>query len=518
MRAVAVLAAVAVFAPAQEKIDLDAIYKIKQEALQNSKVMDYLFWLTDVYGPRLAGSPRYKTGAEWVVKTLKEAGIENAKLEKWGTFGKGWENKKFVAAMTEPAYMPLIGLVQAWTASTDGVVSGEAVYAALRTQEDLDKWKGKLAGKIVFTDPPGNIALHEKPEGHRYTDQELTEISLAPTPGLMFGNRAMPAGPQQNFQQQMAFRQKLNAFLRDEKAAVLVSTSARADFGTAFNSNGGSRAADAPPTPAMISLTGEHYNRIARMLEKNIPVKLEIEIKNEFYPADENNFNVVGDIPGTGKHKDEIVMIGGHLDTWHAATGATDNGAGTAVMMETMRILKKLGFKMDRTVRIGLWDAEEQGLLGSRGYVKEHFADRTTMKTTSEYDKLSAYYNIDNGGGKIRGIYLQGNEMCRPIFDAFLAPFKDLGVTTITIRNTGGTDHQSFDGVGLPGFQFIQDPLEYDTRTHHTNMDVYDRIPRGDMMQMVAVVSSMVYHTANREQMLPRKPKPEAGGGGRGPF
>jgi Zn-dependent M28 family amino/carboxypeptidase len=273
---------------------------------------------------------------------------------------------------------------------------------------------------------------------------------------------------------------------------------------------GGSRDPKEPLPPAMIVITPEHYNRIARLAEKGAGVKLEVEVKNLIDNENADSWNVIGEIPGTGRHKDEVVMIGGHLDSWHGGTGATDNASGCGVMMETMRILKALNLKLDRTVRIALWSGEEQGLLGSRAYVKQVFADRETMKTTKAHEQFSAYYNIDNGTGKIRGIYTQGNEMVRPIFETWLAPFRDLGVTTVTNRNTGGTDHQSFDAVGLPGFQFIQDPVEYSTRTHHSNMDVYDRIQKSDVMQMSAVVASLVYHTANREERLPRKPLPKA--------
>jgi Zn-dependent M28 family amino/carboxypeptidase len=260
----------------------------------------------------------------------------------------------------------------------------------------------------------------------------------------------------------------------------------------------------------------EQYNRIARLLEHNIPVKLEFNIQNAFHDDDPDCFNIVGEIPGTGPHKDELVMLGAHFDSWHGGTGATDNGAGSGVMMEAVRILNAIHLPMDRTVRIALWGGEEEGLLGSRAYVKEHFGDRETMKLTAEQAKVSGYFNYDNGTGKIRGVYLQGNDMMRPIFEAWLAPFKDLDANTITIRNTGGTDHQSFDAVGLPGFQFIQDPMDYETRTHHSNMDVYDRLQAGDLMQASAIVASFVYNTANRSEMLPRKPLPEPGKGGFG--
>lgn len=508
--------ALAALALAQDKVDLDAIYKIKQEAFQNSKVMDNLWYLTEVHGPRLAGSPHYKAAADWAVQTLKSWGIDNARLDPWGSFGRGWENKKFSAALVEPSYMPLIGAPQAWTASTEGVISGEPMIVNLASEADLEKWKGKLAGKIVMTDSPREIALHDKADDHRYTEQELEEIAQAQIGSPMF-RRPTAGGPRGDFMRMMAFRRKLNEFLRDEKVGVVLSGT-RGDFGTYFTSNGGSRNPKDPQSPPMVVLTPEHYNRIYRLAEKKIPAKVEIEIQNQWYEPDQNNFNVIAEIPGTGKHKDEIVMIGGHLDSWHSATGATDNGTGSAVMLEVMRILKKLDLKLDRTVRIGLWDAEEEGLLGSRGYVTKTFGDRATMKTLPAWDKLSVYYNVDNGAGRIRGVYLQGNEAARPVLESYLAPFKDMGVSVVTSKNTSGTDHQSFDAVGLPGFQFIQDPLEYGTRTHHSNMDSYDRVPKEDMMQMSAIVASLVVDAANAERMMPRKPKPEPRGEGRGPM
>jgi Zn-dependent M28 family amino/carboxypeptidase len=307
---------------------------------------------------------------------------------------------------------------------------------------------------------------------------------------------------------QRALRQKIATFLREEGVAVIVSYGTRDDGGTITADRGGPYNPKDPLPPAMVAITPEHYNRIVRLLEHKVPVKVEIEVKNEVNDAEGECYNVIANIPGKGPHRDEVVMIGGHLDSWQGSTGATDNGAGSAVMLEVIRVLTASKLPLDRTVRIGLWGGEEEGLLGSREYVKKTFADPTKMETTPEWDKLSVYFNVDNGAGKIRGVYLQGNEAARPFFTQELAAFADMGVKTITIRNTGGTDHQSFDAVGLPGFQFIQDPLEYMTRTHHSNMDNYDRVPRGDMMQMAAVVSSMVYHAANRAEMIPRKPKP----------
>ena len=514
LRLISCAAVIAVAAGAQDRVDLDTIYKIKQEAIQNSKVMDHLFYLTEVHGQRLTGSPNYKKAAEWVVTQLQGMGLKNARLEKWGPFGRAWQNERFAAHLLEPSYQPLIGFPLAWSKSTDGVVTGEAVLAVIRTEEEMANWKGKLKGKIVLTEAPRDIQLLDKPFSSRYTDKELEEIAAAPdmTPRMPGGRAGAPG----NFMQQMALRKKLAAFWAEEGPAVLVQHGYRNDGGTVTASSAGNRDPSMPLAPPTIAITPEHYNRIYRLLDKKIPVKLEVEVRNTIGDTNDESYNVVADIPGTGKHKDEIVIIGGHLDSWHGGTGATDNGAGSAVMMEVIRVLTKLKLPLDRTVRIALWSGEEQGLLGSRTYVKEVFADPTTMKTTEAWEKLSAYYNIDNGGGKIRGIYLQGNEAARPVFESMLAPFKDMGAATVTIKNTTGTDHQAFDAVGLPGFQFIQDPLEYSTRTHHSNMDTYDRIQRGDMIQMSTILSSLVYHTANRDQKIPRKPKPEPRPAGRG--
>lgn len=311
-------------------------------------------------------------------------------------------------------------------------------------------------------------------------------------------------------EERLRFQAKLAQFYKEEGVLLTLTESTNGSGGTIFAASGGSYDPKQPTGVAGVAMMPEQYNRIARLIQHNIPVKLEFNIQNEFFNDDPNSFNITGEIPGTGKHKDEIVMLGGHFDSWHGGTGATDNGAGSAVMIEAARILKAVNLPLDRTVRIALWGGEEEGLLGSRAYVKEHFGDPATMKLTSEHSKISGYFNLDNGTGKIRGVYLQGNDMMRPIFEAWLAPFKDLGVSTITIRNTGGTDHLSFDAVGIPGFQFIQDPMDYETRTHHSNMDVYDRIQASDMMQSSAVIASLVYDTANRPEMLPRKPLPAA--------
>ena len=302
------------------------------------------------------------------------------------------------------------------------------------------------------------------------------------------------------------FAARRTAFLVSEGVAATIEAGGD---GAVFVQSGGSRNAQDPPTVPQVVVAVEHYNRMVRILEKNIPVTLELDVRNTFYDADLNAFNVVAEIPGADK-ADELVMVGAHFDSWHSATGATDNAAGSAVMMEAMRILKTSGLRLRRTVRIALWTGEEEGLLGSRAYVDEHFANRQTMATRPAHAKLTGYFNVDNGTGAIRGVYLQGNEAIAPIFKAWMAPFENLRMTTLAIRGTGGTDHLSFDAVGLPGFQFIQDPIEYDERTHHSNMDVYDRILEADMMQNAVIVAAFVYQAANREALLPRKPMPKA--------
>jgi hypothetical protein len=524
-----VLAPVLALSQPAEKVDLNMIHRIKEEALgRDSKVMDHMFYLTDVNGPRLTDSKGYRAAGEWAVKRLKEYGLENVHLEKWGPFGKAWNVEYYSGHMMEPQYQSIIAYPVAWTPGTNGVVSGNPILVTPQTQEELDKFKGKLAGKIVMVSAKRDLAMVTAPMGTRYNDQELQDIQTAQIqlPGFGRGGRGAAGGRggRGGAAAGGITPQAIQRFLRQEKPALVIQASNNGDGGTLFG-GGASRGVadfsgetvDPLTNPPTVVMAAEHYNRIARLVEHEIPVKLQFEIKASF---DDNvdSFNVIAELPGTAR-KDELVMVGGHFDSWHYGTGATDNAAGSAIAMEVMRILKQANLKTDRTVRMALWGGEEQGLLGSRAYVKEHFADPATMKPTAEHEKLAGYWNIDNGTGKIRGIYLQGNEMCRPIFEKWLEPFKDMGANTITIRNTGGTDHQSFDAVGLPGFQFIQDTMDYNTRTHHSNMDVYDRIQATDMMQMSAIEASMVYLTAVRAEKLPRKPLPTpqpVGRGGRG--
>jgi len=486
-----------------DKPDYDAIFKIKDEGFSRSQVMEIESYLTDVYGPRLTNSPNVKAAAEWTTKKMGDWQLANVKAESWEPFGRGWSNGKFFAEMVGPRPFILIGYPKAWTPGTNGPVTADVVYAAITKEEDMQKFKGQLKGKMVITQAPDPVLPHFEADAKRYTDAELADLASYQIPGAVDKAREDRIA---QFRAQRELQTKMTKFFIDEGVVAWLEDQ-RGDDGTVFAQQGGSRDPKDPPSLPRVALAAEHYGRIYRLVEKKIPVSITLDIENKFYDDDLKSFNITGEIPGTDK-ADEIVMLGGHFDSWQAGTGATDNGAGSAVMLEAIRILKASGLKMRRTVRIGLWTGEEEGLLGSRAYVKQHFGDPETMKLLPEHAKLDAYYNIDNGTGKIRGVYLQGNEAVAPIFNTWMEPFHNLGMTTLSIRNTGGTDHLSFNAVGLPGFQFIQDPMDYDSRTHHSNMDVYERVQEADMKQMAVIVASFVYMTANREEMIPRKPLP----------
>lgn len=493
---------------AQEKVDLGAIHRIKAEAFENSKVMDHLFYLTDVHGPRISNTPAYRGAADWTMGRLKEYGLENIHKET-APYGRGWTVQRFSAHLLEPQYAPLIGFPLAWTPGTKGPVTGQPVIAALRSDADLERFKGTLKGKIVLIDALREVPLPLLPDARRYSDIDLAQMLAAPEPGARPERRPLvPGSPFVSREEYLAFRRRVTDFLRNEGVLATITCGIRGSNGTVFATSGGSREIKDALPPTGIALATEHYNRIYRLVEKKIPVKVELEVRATIDESSLDCFNIVAEIPGSAK-RDEVVMLGGHFDTWHGGTGATDNSSGVSVVMEAARILKTLNLPLGRTVRLGLWAGEEGGFIGSRAYVKQHFADRETMQLKPEHARLAAYFNYDNGGGKIRGIYLQNNDMARPVFGAWLAPLKDLGAGAVTIRNTSGTDHLSFDEVGLPGFQFIQDPLAYETRTHHSNMDVYDAIPAGDLMQSSAVMAVFAYQAANREQMIPRKPLPK---------
>lgn len=508
--------------------------------------MDHLFYLTDVNGPRLTNSPGQRAAAEWAVKSLKSWGIDNAHQEKWGKFGRSWSLSRFTMSLREPVYASIPGVPLAWTSGTKGMVSGDVVLAPLFTAQELERNeqrdpaklaahiekyiaenKGKLRGKFVLLTEAREMSLPNEAPSHRLDDKELGDLKTAPEPFVEphvdWPILSLPDDPKKRrelleaapfevgselFLRLRRTRNRLNAFFKDEGALAIVSGDGRGTGSIVFAEAGGSWEIGAPIPPPVIAMAPEPYDRLCRLADKKIPVKLELEMEATIDESSPDGMDVVAEIPG-GKKKDEVVMLGAHLDSWQSGTGATDNAAGSAVVLEAMRILKTLGLPMDRTVRLALWTGEEQGIWGSRGYVRNHFADPVTMKTLPEHAKLSGYFNIDNGTGKIRGVYLQGNDMMRPIFKAWLAPFEDMGATTISIQDTGGTDHLPFDAVGLPGFQFIQDPLDYSTRTHHSNIDVYDHAQAGDLMQAAAILASVVYDAATRPEMLPRKPLPK---------
>jgi len=483
----------------QEKIDYQIMQRIREEESHNSKVMELMSYLSDIYAPRLKYSPQYRQAAYWVIDKLKEFGLKNVKMETFATLGRGWELKKIYAAMTSPQYMPLIVCAKAWTPGVQGVVKGNVILMEIKADADMDAFRGKLKGAIVLSKGEQPVLLGTVAEGKRYTDDDLKKMQM--TQEINYDPALTIAWKAQN-----DLQQKVTKFLKDEGAAVILEPSFMGTGGTIFVQSGGSfRKGSKIPAPSVV-VSVEQYNRMVRILKKDIPVTLEIEIQADFVDADSLGFNIIAEIPGIDKTlKDEVVMLGAHFDTWHSGTGATDNSAGCAVIIEAVRILKALNVKPRRTIRIALWDAEEMGSFGSKGYIKNHFFDAEKKELKLEYDKLSAYFNLDNGSGKIRGIYSQGNIEIVPIFDEWLKPFNDLGATTVTLRNADGTDHECFDEVGLPGFQFIQDPLEYDSRTWHTNMDMYDHSSKADLIQSATIMAAFIYNAAMREEKLPRK-------------
>ena len=563
----------------------DPIVRIRDEGMNRSQVMQTLSYLSDVIGPRLTASPNAKRANEWTRDRLTSWGLQNGHLEAWGPFGRGWTLKRFSAQITEPQDIPLIAYPKAWSPGIkvmpamaaiapakgkqkmmapaapqpSSVVTADVIYLDARNEADLEKYKGQLKGKIVLISPTVEVKALFDPLGARRDEKNLLALANAnpPGPGGFGGGGGGGRGPggaqmtpqeraQQQFQQTVFTSKRMNMIV-DEGAAVLVDVSPRGTGGTIFVQ----QATVAQPVPKSVeemrtltrlsyydpkaeakmvpqmTVSVEQYNRMMRMMQQGEKLKMTVDLQVEYQDQDNMGYNTIAEIPGSDL-KDEIVMLGGHMDSWHSGTGATDNGAGVAVAMEAVRILQTLGLKPRRTIRIALWTGEEEGLLGSRAYVAQHFgklepgnpgvvppgtpnsqpAARPKLTTLPEYEKFSGYFNLDNGTGKIRGVYLQGNNGVRDLFSQWLMPFRDMGASTITISNTGGTDHQSFDGIGLPGFQFIQDEIEYDTRTHHSNQDVFDRVQADDMKQAATVMAAFVYQTAMRTEKLPRKPAP----------
>jgi hypothetical protein len=525
-----------------DSADLTLVGRIKNEAFANSQVMETLSYLTDVYGPRLTASPGFREAANWAVKRLQSYGIENVQQEKWGPFGRSWALKQSSLEMLEPGYSALDAVPLAWSGSTNGARVGDVVFAPLRRgptpldpaklDDELNRymsqWKGKLKDKIVLTSAPVTFRSETQPPFLRLTDKDLSDLAVAPAPvkindvkDIRFPEdpdelRRFQATLPQWARDQLNDMRRENAwrrakFFHDEGALAVLNTGNGDRDGLVFAQAAGPYDAAHELAPPSFAVSAEQYNRLVRLAELKVPLQVRVNLQADASSTNQDAFNIVGEIPG-GAKKDELIMIGAHFDSWHSGTGATDNAAGSAVMIEVMRILKTLNLKLDRTVRIALWSGEEQGLYGSKAYVKQHFGDPKTMHLEPAHARLSGYFNLDNGSGKIRGVYLQNNDAMRPLFERWLAPFRDEGVTTISIRNTGGTDHLSFDAVGLPGFQFIQDPLDYESETHHSTMDTFDHAQATDLMQAAAVIATVVYDAANRPEMLPRKepPKPSA--------
>jgi hypothetical protein len=495
-----------------DPVDLVMVTRIREEGLKRSQVMDTVEELTDVIGPRLTGSPQMKRANEWTRERLAGWGLANAHVETWGPFGRGWSYERSSVTMVSPQVVPLIALPKAWTPGTAGPVRGKVKRVRMSTKADFERHKGKLAGLILFLSPPRTLRAPERPLFARYSEDELESLSHFDVGAAAESDGDEPRRARRRFQRDLA------EFLAAEKALATVEASER--DGTLVRVMGaGSRDKDENPGVPALVMAAEHYNRVLRLVEKKQDVELELDVKATFHDGDGLSANTFAEIPGA---TDEVVMAGAHLDSWHAGTGATDNAAGSAVVMEAVRILKALDVKPRRTIRVALWSGEEQGLLGSRAYVEQHFAARAdaeearrsrerrrprgALTLKPEHAKLSAYFNVDNGTGKVRGVYTQQNAAAAPLFEAWLEPLHDLGATTVTNRNTGGTDHLSFDEVGLPGFQFIQDQADYSTRTHHTNLDVYDRLQREDLMQASVVLASFLYDAAQREERFPRKP------------
>jgi hypothetical protein len=527
--------------PATESLNIGMYQRIRDEGLNHSHVMEFASALMDGIGPRLTASPNAKKANEWTRDTLTKIGLENAHLEDWGEFGMGWQQMNTWARMVSPDTAVLILQATPWSPATPGAVTGDVLWVDIHEDKDLDKYKGKLAGKIVLYGAMREVPPVDKPLFERNTGKDLEEISEYEVSGGAGRSPDMQARVRA-YLERMKMADKVAQFFADEKVAAVIEPSRDAkngggSGGTLFDDNGATLGrtpylADKKVKIPVAVAAIESYGRLYRLVQAHVPVSVEINLDTKFSGDHEHAYNTVAEIPGTDpKLKEQVVMVGGHLDSWIAGTGATDNGAGTVVAMEAVRILKALGVKPRRTIRIALWTGEEQGLFGSKGYCKEHFGSaalstapdqqalpefmrRATgpLEVKPEQKLISAYFNVDNGSGKIRGIYTQGNAAVAPIFAQWIDPLKDLGVTTLTMRNTGGTDHLSFDAVGIPGFQFIQDDLDYESRTHHSNQDVVERLQATDLKQIATVEAIFVYNAAMRDQMMPRKPLPDPAG------
>ncbi len=524
--------------PATETLDLAMYQRIRNEGLNHSHVMEFGSALLDGIGPRLTGSPNAKKANEWTRDTLTKIGLENAHLEDWGEFGLGWQQLNTWARLVTPDMAVLIVQATPWSPATNGAVTGDVVFVSIQDDKDFDKYKGKLEGKVVLLGAMREVPPVDKALFSRYTEKELDDLAELTVSANAGGIPPEMQARMRERMERLRMIDKIAQFFADEKVAAVIEPSRGASDGggsggVLFDDNGATLgrtpyiAEKRVKVPVVVAAI-ESYGRLYRLTQAHAPCSVEIDVETKFTGEHEHGFDTVAEIPGTDpKLKDQVVMVGGHLDSWIAGTGATDNGAGTIVAMEAVRILKALGVKPRRTIRIALWTGEEQGLFGSKGYATQHYGSAKTstapdqmqlpefmrraagpLEVKPEQKLISGYFNVDNGSGKIRGIYTQGNSAIAPIFVQWMAPLKDLGVTALTNRNTGGTDHLSFDAVGIPGFQFIQDDLDYETRTHHSNQDVYERLQAADLKQIATVEAIFLYNASQRDQMLPRKPLP----------
>ena len=465
----------------QEPVDHEIVAKIRDEGLKRSQVEETFAHFTEVIGPRLTGTPAHKQAAEWARDRLKEWGLENPRLEAW-EFGRGWTLEKFSIELIEPRYMPLIGYPEAWSPSTAGELAAAPIFLGDKKQDDIEQMRGKLKGAIVMSQPIQTS----------YEREDRPQPTMFDKP-VAIGQPRPPAGSAP-----FITPQNMSRLLRETGAGVVLRPN-RGEHGTLFVL-GRDNGEGAVPS---VVLSAEHYNMLARMIQRGLPVKLRVNVQTRFLTEDKNSYNVLAELPGADPAlRDEVVMIGGHLDSWHSSTGATDNADGAAVVMEAMRILKAIGARPKRTIRAALWSGEEEGLLGSAKYVDKYLKGDANKAAR---EKFSVYFNLDPGTGPIYGWYLENNEAVRPIFDAWLESFRDLGARRNIIQGIGNTDHLSFTRAGMAGFNPVQDYVNYDVRTHHTNMDTYERVKAADLQQCAVVLASFAYHAAVRAEKVPVK-------------
>jgi len=490
-------------AVAQQSLSEDIAFKLKREAFQNSQVEALSIFLTDYAGPRLTAS-RLGVRAERLTKErLIEMGFSNVRIERAADFPRGgWDNLKTYAAMTEPYYSNLTAVPRAWTGSTNGLVEGEVILLEINSFEDIARYRGRLNNRIVLMPETQRYVMRFTPYATRYTDEELQEFATDPRP------RAQIQTPRPQTPNPLALsftlQQQIRNLLNEERPAVIISGGGAFNVPLSHSSN--HRHGDPKPI-AELTLPVEHHGRMVRLIRNNIPVHMEVEVRNEFYDNQAVN-NVIAEIPGTDPRlRDEIVLIGAHLDSWHGGTGAADNAAGCVVMIEALRIIKESGVRPRRTIRVALWGGEEQGLIGSRGYMESVLFDVNENRPRRGYSQFALYLNMDNGSGKFRGIYLEENNMAFPFFREWIRPMESIGFGVLSPRRTGSTDHVTFDRIGLPAFQFIQDPLEYG-RGFHTVMDTYERLIMTDLQYNALIVAILALSAAMDDDKIPPKPLP----------